>query len=199
MDDYLTKPFHTDELSMALRRWVDDKWVPMEAAGSDTDAVTGRDANRTADGVLDEAALETIRRLQRPGQPYPLAELLAMFVDSTPQRLADMRAAVEGADGGRLATTAHTLKGEAAMVGAREVRAGCAKLERLGRSKDLFGAAALLETLAAAFMRARAVLQQRLGASASSPPPDSAPQESLDGALFAQDVGDRELSGVRGV
>ena len=67
MDDYLTKPFHTDELSMALRRWVDDKRVPMEAAGSDTDAVTGRDANRTADGVLDEAALETIRRLQRPG------------------------------------------------------------------------------------------------------------------------------------
>jgi hypothetical protein len=73
------------------------------------------------------------------------------------------------------------------------------KLERLGRSEDLLGANALLQALDAAFARARAALQQRVGPAANSPPPGNTPRESLGGALFAQDVGDRELSGVRGV
>ena len=54
---------------------------------------------------------------------------------------------------------AHTLRGEAATLGVREVQALCAELEQLAREGTLAAARELVEALDRAFERARAALE----------------------------------------
>jgi len=83
--------------------------------------------------VLDPATLDRLRALNEPGEPDIVNELLTLFLDDAPARLAAVAAAQEAGDAQGLQRGAHGLKGAAANVGALRLQALCHRLEEVGR------------------------------------------------------------------
>lgn len=117
---------------------------------------------------LDHAALDEIRRLQVAGQPDIVAAVAALFADDGVRQIQQLSAAIVAHDGPALRVAAHTLKGSAAAVGARELQAVCQRLEQIGLADTVDGADELVTTLDAAFARTCAALERltALGAEA---------------------------------
>ncbi len=82
-----------------------------------------------------------------------MASLLDLFLDVAPTRMQALRRAVERDDAAELFQSAHALAGEAATLGAEEVRSYGRWLADIGRAGSTDGAAALLEGLQGAFER----------------------------------------------
>jgi HPt (histidine-containing phosphotransfer) domain-containing protein len=75
--------------------------------------------------LLNELALERLRRLRAPGDPDLVAELARLFVGEARARFE----ALEGADPEACRLAAHSLRGSAGQLGATRLAAACAALE----------------------------------------------------------------------
>ena len=151
MNDYVSKPVKPNALSDALQRNLsrDAVAVPKPA---DISAAHG-------ENVLDRAALlDTL-----DGDEDLLNEILRIFLNDMPAQLAALREALstEDADGAR--RHVHTIKGAAANVGARQMRACTAKLEEMGRTAQFAGAGELLVRLERAFEQVCQVVEGSAG------------------------------------
>ena len=87
-------------------------------------------------------------------------EILQMFLEDCPARVAAIRAAVERGDSPGIRTAAHTLKGSAGYLWAMFVVDAAASLERIGREGRLGEAAAALEQLESAVAQLTPELQR---------------------------------------
>lgn len=76
-----------------------------------------------------------------------LEELLRIFLENAPARLAALRAAIAARDAVRMEAPAHSLKGTLRALGAAPAQALAAALEAVGRQRRLDGAGSLLESL----------------------------------------------------
>jgi two-component system, sensor histidine kinase and response regulator len=154
MDDYLPKPVHIAEVSAALRRWIipgaatSRNRVPLadhHSAGSD----------QRAPVVLDERTLAAVRLLQRRGVSDLADELVSMFLEDAPRHLAALREGARAGDALAVEQAAHTLKGDAAHLGARELQELAGRLMDLGRRGATQEAVQLIDEMNAAFDRVR--------------------------------------------
>lgn len=98
---------------------------------------TDQDPNNA---VIDWSVLDTFLALCKPGRPDPRARLIRVFLDSTPDILNQIRNAITTADARSLAGTAHSMKSGSMNVGAAQLGALCAELEKIGRSGTTEGA-----------------------------------------------------------
>ncbi|QJY49795.1 hybrid sensor histidine kinase/response regulator [Pseudonocardia broussonetiae] len=124
MDDYLAKPIRLDGLAEALRR------VPVgegPAAGPEVDP-----------GVLAELA-----RSFGPDGDAVVAELVAAATAHLPELVDRLRSALDLGDAAGLRMAAHTLRSNAATLGAARLADACRALEHGGPD----GAAALVEEI----------------------------------------------------
>jgi len=96
--------------------------------------------------IFDPAAFER----QIGGDASLRSEIIRMFLEDCPARVAEVRAAVDAGDAGALVSSAHALKGAAAYLCASIVRTRAADLERLGRDHNLTDAGAAIALLDAA-------------------------------------------------
>ena len=169
MDDYLSKPVKREELDEVLKRWMQrgtskEVGMPDETGAPPPDdftypAAAGAVAQEEdSQNPLDESVLEGLRAL---GDASLLAELVELFVDETPSRLAALRNAVEDEDAGTVEQTAHTLKGSCSNMGAWRMANLCAELQELGSSGELTPASGLLDQLQAEFDRVRVTLDEQ--------------------------------------
>ena len=94
---------------------------------------------------LDHDALDMLRECDTDGTLLP--ELLDLFVDGTPKRLAALRSAAGRASAQELTQEAHALKSGCAQLGARRMAEICQRLEVQGRIGSLEGAGPLLDEL----------------------------------------------------
>ena len=141
MDDYLAKPVHIAEVRAALRRLVRD-----HAQVTD---------QRQPPVVLDQSTLAAVRLLQRPGAADLADELVSMFLEDGPRHIAALREAARVGDAVAVEQAAHTLKGDAAQVGARELQELAGQLMELGRRGAALEAWSFVDELEAAFQRVR--------------------------------------------
>lgn len=88
------------------------------------------------DSVIDKATIQEIRKLQKPGRPDLLKELITLFIESVQEHVKVLRAAVENKDLGTIAHMAHNIKSSAANLGALKLSKCCQDLETIG-SGDL--------------------------------------------------------------
>jgi len=79
-----------------------------------------------------------------------MLDVVRMFLEDCPIRVAAIRAAVEDADAARIRASAHTLKGSAGYLSAGFVVDAAADLERMGLEGRVAETAAGLERLDAA-------------------------------------------------
>ena len=125
MDDFLSKPFKAQELGEVLGRW-----LPLaDAAGAGSEegplAPAQPEPRQTTESSLDPAVLEQMRHDY--GDAF--AELLDVFVESTPDVLVNLGHAIEAGDSGALRIHAHGLKSSSASYGAIRLSALCQELE----------------------------------------------------------------------
>ncbi len=155
MDEYIAKPVDIGVLSETLERWMDEQVEPMDVQNATGSAGSVE--------VLDAEVLASLRELQADDDPDFVAELIDVFLEDSPARLRDIRAAAAEGDADRLVRAAHTLKSASANVGAARVSDVCARIEDRGKMGDLADAMAMVQAVEAEFERAAHALMHERG------------------------------------
>jgi signal transduction histidine kinase/CheY-like chemotaxis protein/HPt (histidine-containing phosphotransfer) domain-containing protein len=149
MDDHITKPLNPQELAAVLDRW-------LTGAGElESQAVAARPR---PEGAVDRTVLDGLRELERTGAPGLVKKITAMFLQDTPLQLADLQDSLKNGDSARLVKVAHTLKGSAANLGAREMVRICGELQVLGEAENIGIAPSLVADLESQFGSVRAAI-----------------------------------------
>ena len=155
MDDYLAKPVRLQTLDATLR-----KWVPR----------MGDRPSRATGGASALPAEHPLRLLEQQGRGELVREILDLFLQTSPQRLEQMREARLKGDTSGLLSLAHSLKGAAVQLGAWGMAELCQQIQTLGRAGSMAETGDLLYRLEAEFQGASRTLQEekdRLAAEAA--------------------------------
>jgi HPt (histidine-containing phosphotransfer) domain-containing protein len=113
--------------------------------------------------VLDPAVIDTLRQLNMPGEPDVLSEVLRLFLDEVPPRIARLCNAWETGNIQELQRTAHSLKGSAGNVGAHGMAEVCKQLEGAGKSGSIDSAGQLIAALDVEFDKVKAEIRRLTG------------------------------------
>lgn len=144
MDGFVARPIRAEALYEALERA--GKPVP-EAPASPFPS----ESNDPADSPLDrDGLLEIVGGSSRIAR-----ELVRLYLENCPDIFARVAAAAAAADAEALKQSAHALKGMSLNLSAKPVAEAALRLERIGRSGELSGAAAELVRLEAELARLR--------------------------------------------
>jgi len=101
----------------------------------------------SATDVLDWNQLRGLTELQVDGDPDIVGQVIEMFREDGPARLARARHALEHGDGTALRLEAHSLRGTAGLIGATALRSAATAVERAAEAGDLAGAGSWLATM----------------------------------------------------
>jgi len=140
MDGYVSKPVRAETLDAAI--------APFLAAAE-------RAESEDAPSAIDHAA--ALRAVG--GDAALMADVMRLFLEDCPRRVAELRAAVAGGDPTHVHRAAHAVKGAVGTFGARPARDLAAHLERAGREGRLDEAPALLDALEAELSRVTTALR----------------------------------------
>jgi HPt (histidine-containing phosphotransfer) domain-containing protein len=110
--------------------------------------------------AVDRGAL---RQLEEQLGRDSLAELVTMFLQRTPDRIASLRDAVGSDDPAALRAEADSLKGTARSFGAAEMGEIAARIENGSAAGSLDRAGELVDALVASFERTCSELDEQLG------------------------------------
>src|SRR5438270_12610179 len=97
--------------------------------------------------AVDLAVLKGFEDMQDEGEPDLVVELINLYLEDAPRKVASMLEAVAGADDVSLRRAAHSLKGSSASLGAFGVAALCEELEQVSKADSFRSAVALLNRL----------------------------------------------------
>lgn len=114
------------------------------------------------DSVLDPEVIETLKSLSDEGDPGLFGELVEIFLDDTPTRLASIHEALGASDPQALEAAAHSLKSSCGNLGATRLADLCRNLEELGREGQLEGAQPLAQRSMEEFGRVQNALRAEL-------------------------------------
>lgn len=119
----------------------------------------GESASAAACADLDGEIIDQMARLvDRAG----IAQVLQVFLDSLPRMLDELQATVSRGDAAAARSVAHSLKGSAAMLGARRVAAHAAELEARARAGSLAQADTLMQEIIYAGAAAQGAVHELL-------------------------------------
>ena len=172
MDDYLGKPFTQEQLQSVLARWLPQGAIGHSASPSPKPAIkpaASRVTPGAEDCVIDQAALDNVRALQRPGAEDILDKLIRLYLDSSSETLNSVRDAVLQGEANTLREMAHSLKSASANMGALQLSSLCKELEELGRTGDTAAAAALIPGLEVEYGRVTDALRKEQERSSGAP------------------------------
>ncbi|MCB1735404.1 MAG: response regulator [Gammaproteobacteria bacterium] len=141
-DDYLPKPITLDSLSSVALEWFGERVGHQRAKPGEIETL-----QRDREPVIDAQVLVRMRALQSEQDPTFFVELLAGFRKEAPERLRVVRNTV--ADPSSLRQALHSLKGTAALVGAKRLVAACEEGLIDARAGDLSRVDIHVEELAA--------------------------------------------------
>ena len=157
MDDYLAKPFRSDDLESLLTRW-----LPL--GDTDPDPITRPEGNsrRRAvpfDSTLDLAPLTSLKELGESTGEDVVGRVLQTFLESAEEQLGLLKAHLEAERFDDVSAVSHTLKGSAASIGAVQLAKILAEAEVAAAE----GRAVAFDSLEEAFERLRSRLLAILG------------------------------------
>ena len=112
--------------------------------------------------MLDNAVLRNIQKLQRPGRPPLLEQIIHLYLENAPQLIESIHAAVAARNTESLRVSAHSLKSSSANLGAQQLSDLCRELEKAGVENRLEDAELLLDRLESISRKTLQALQQRL-------------------------------------
>jgi len=110
--------------------------------------------------ILDPEAIANLRALSPDDSDAFLKEILSIYLDDTPNRLAELRASRDRGDVVSFTRAAHSIKGSSSNVGAAELRAIAEKLENYAKLHGIAGSETLQAEIEAAFTRVEVELRK---------------------------------------
>jgi CheY-like chemotaxis protein len=153
MDDYISKPWRSEELMHAIERQARSAPGRSEPEGA---AGAGLSGEAEPAWPLERAA--ALQRLDGNAAEYE--HLLSIWLADTPALLAALSEAIQRDEARAVEQLAHKLKGMSASVGAEGVRRAALNLELIGRRARLAEAPAALAQLEGEFRRVREFVEQ---------------------------------------
>lgn len=108
--------------------------------------------------AIDPATVTALRELN-PDDPGFLRELIDVFLEDVPQRIAELERALAAQDAALFARAAHTIKGSCANFGATPLAQVALTMEKHGKAGALTNGAALLPSLKAEFAQVAEALK----------------------------------------
>jgi two-component system, sensor histidine kinase and response regulator len=87
--------------------------------------------------VIDRAALEAIRSLQSDAAPRLLAQVVQIYLDSTPALIDQLRTGMDKLDHDAIRAAAHSLKSSSANLGAKTLADLCRTVEMAARAGSI--------------------------------------------------------------
>ena len=160
MDDYLSKPYTQATLQDIVCRWITagDRPIREATVNLDSGAVpevkdvrgavvrggpkAGMRSNEPA-GCLEQAAIQALMSLNRPGGPDVCRRLITVYLNSSMATMAVLRHAVAASNADGIFQAAHSLKSSSAMFGGLRLADLLKQLEAAGKSGRLEPVAAL--------------------------------------------------------
>ena len=133
MDDYLSKPVRSEDLSKVLDRWIAER----EHHGESTVSVQGdseEDLSDQSSQTVDPSVLDALRSLQKPGKPDFLDQVLKIYLENASKLILAMEIAVESQNLEEFGKAVHALKSSSANVGAIRLSSLCKRVEEQTRS-----------------------------------------------------------------
>ncbi len=113
--------------------------------------------------TIDPQAIENLRALNPGDNDEFLREIAGIFLEDTPQRIAELEKSLAAGDTQTFVRAAHSIKGSSSNLGANAVRATAEKLEHKSRAEGLGNVAPMIAELRAEFARAEAELNRLIG------------------------------------
>lgn len=108
--------------------------------------------------VFDRAGM----LLRVMGDEELMRHVLAGFLAGIPDQLTELRRYIAGADMQAVARLAHTIKGSAANIGAKDLRSGALRLEKAAQAGEVESVEILETQLESRFERLRFVLEREV-------------------------------------
>lgn len=108
--------------------------------------------------VIDLQAIENLRALNPGDNDEFLREIAGIFLEDTPQRIAELEQGLVAGDVSKFTRAAHSIKGSSANLGAMALRTAAEKLEHQARTNGIGDVASLVAQVKAEFDRAQAAL-----------------------------------------
>jgi len=116
----------------------------------------------SSETLIDPEAIENLRALTPDDPDSFLREIIAIFLDDTPARIADLRKSLASGDQGEFTRAAHSIKGSSSNLGANQLRAISAELEHRGKVEGIAALGPRVDDLENAFASARVALEKLL-------------------------------------
>jgi HPt (histidine-containing phosphotransfer) domain-containing protein len=113
--------------------------------------------------IINPDAIAALRDLNPGDNDAFLKEIIGIYIEDTPKRLADLKASLASGETPLFTRAAHTIKGSSANVGAIVVAATAERLESKSRVSGLAGVEPLMAQCEAEFSRAAAELRKLAG------------------------------------
>jgi HPt (histidine-containing phosphotransfer) domain-containing protein len=110
--------------------------------------------------TIDPEAIANLRDLNPGDGGVFLREIIAIYIEDTPKRLADLRTCLASGDVSTFTRAAHTIKGSSANVGAQHLRSMSERLELISRKEGLGGVSSMIAECEAEFGRVTAALKK---------------------------------------
>ncbi len=104
----------------------------------------------TIQNTIDRQAVDNLRELN-PDDPNFLRELIDLFLQDIPQRVAEIEQAIASQDAALLTRAAHTIKGSSGNFGAGNLARVAQEMEHQGKSASFAAATTSLISLRAEF------------------------------------------------
>jgi PAS domain S-box-containing protein len=150
LDDYITKPVNIEAFFEAVDRVLRKRGYATAREGSPEAALSGATSPPGAAAAVDQdvTSIDGPGLLAQYGQKKQLLRMIGdEFFTSMPRCVADMETALADGDMATFSRLAHTLRGNAAMFGARELRRQATLAEEAAARGDRAQAARLFPEL----------------------------------------------------
>ena len=115
--------------------------------------------------VLDPAVLDRLRQLTTPGEPDVMLEVLQIFLDEAPKRIARLHDAWRNNAVEVVQRSAHSLKGSSGNIGADALFEVCRQIDERARTGALTGSSQLLVALDREYAAVESAITQLLQSS----------------------------------
>jgi HPt (histidine-containing phosphotransfer) domain-containing protein len=109
---------------------------------------------------IDPDAIANLRDLNPGDGGEFLREIIGIYIDDTPKRLADLRVCLASGDVTTFTRAAHTIKGSSANLGAQVLKGIAERLEQISRKDGLATVAPLIADCEAEFVRVTTELKK---------------------------------------
>ena len=114
---------------------------------------------------IDPEAIENLRALSPDDGDVFLKDIVGIFIEDTPARIAELRQALADGDAVGFTRAAHSIKGSSSNLGAIALRDIAAELEHKSRLGGLGDLEPLIQDLETAYLTAKETLEKIVSSS----------------------------------